>query len=101
VEGLYTHALLERNEMISSIEKISFGEGFSLNEGYTRLIIKTKTGVEMDIYKPEQNLAEKLNICFSTYNDEDFTSEQKTQGVIKIYLDKFGNEKIGYFEPTE
>ena len=101
VLGLYTHALLERSEMIETIKSISFLEGYSLSENYTRLIIETKTGVKMDICKPETNLADKLNICFSTYNDDDFTAEQKTKGTIKIFLDTEGNEKVGYFESDD
>ena len=101
VEGLWTHARLERDEMISAISSISFENGYSLNEAYTRLILATNSGVKIDICKPEVNLAEKLNICFSTLNDDEFTEQQKSEGTIKIYLDKDGNQQVGYFKPAE
>jgi len=96
--GLYTQALLNREDIPTIITTVSMQEGVTINESYNRLILQTSKGVKMDIYKPEVNLAEKINICFSTYNSSNLTEEQKQQGTIKIFLDENGNQKIGYFE---
>lgn len=99
VAGLYSNALLDRAEMIDAIAEISFNKGVTLHEEYNRLVLLTQTGVEMDICKPEDNLAQKINICFSIYQDDDFTEQQQSEGRIKIYLDENGNQKVGYFQP--
>ncbi len=96
--ALYSNALLDRDKISSKITSISFDEGFTLYGSYTRLILQTTTGVKMDICKPETNLNNKINICFSTYNSENLTTEQKASGVIKIYLDENNIQHVGYFE---
>lgn len=95
--ALYTNAGMERVKINSFINSVSFDEGYCLTEQYNRLILETSSGVEMDICKPTTDLNQKINICFSAYNHQDFTAEQKSSGVIKIYLDENGNQKVGYF----
>jgi len=96
--ALYTNALKDRNELYQHLSEISFDKGLTLSGEYVRLILTTVTGVKMDICVPEENLNEKVNICFSVYEDDEFTEEFKQSGTIKIYLDEEGNQKVGYFE---
>lgn len=83
-----------REDMKNSIKSVSLSQASTLKENYTRLILLTRTGETLDIAKPEDNLCEKINICYSAINK--LKSEGESNFTIKIYLDKDGNQKLGY-----
>ncbi len=98
--ALYEDALMDREQIKSFISNINFETGYATTgeAKFNRIILQTNMGVKMDIYKPEQNLKDKINKCFSLYNDDEFTEEFKTEGRIKVFLNGKGEEEIGYFK---
>ncbi len=84
---------LAREEMVQLIESINFDKEYTLLGNYDRLVVRLRTGITFDIGKPNEDLEEKVNICFATAEKVD-----NTKGVVKVYFDK--NDKLcyAYFE---
>lgn len=72
---------------------------FETFKSFNTITIKTNYGVELSIEKPEINLEEKINICFSTINQfvEEKNGKEKS-GLIKIYYDESGVMKTIYIK---
>ncbi|MBR6778823.1 MAG: FtsQ-type POTRA domain-containing protein [Clostridia bacterium] len=95
--ALYEKANMDREAMSENVLSVSFATGYTLSESYVRMILETKQGVTIDIYKPEQDLGRKIHICYTAIS----APEVETGGTIKIFLDQNGLEKIGYFAPQQ
>lgn len=68
-------------EMIRNIE-------FEQHKTFNKVIITTKYGVKLDIENPNQNLTNKMNVCYATIEDFIAKSNNKEKsGTIKIYYD--------------
>lgn len=64
-----------------------------------KLTIKTKEDVTIEILKPNIELGDKINICFSAI--EELTPEQKGKTTIKILYNAEGTEYKGYVSIAE
>lgn len=85
----------ERENILNLIDNIDFQKGYLATgeNSYNRIIITTKTGLTIDIGKPENNLAYKINTCFATYFN--LSEAEKTTGTIKVtYHPQSGQELI-------
>lgn len=86
--------VLSREKVCEMVQKVTFTTGYTKHEQYTKLVLTLRDSVKVEIAKPESNLQEKINICFSAY--EDLTQDKKVEGtIIKYYLTEDGDEKVG------
>ncbi|MBQ8615310.1 MAG: FtsQ-type POTRA domain-containing protein [Clostridia bacterium] len=95
-----TETYLDREDIKSMLKTVDFEEFDTFN----KLIITTKYGVKLDIEKPENNLQNKINICFSTI--ETFLASTETEnkeqsGTIKIYYNLNNEMQCIYIPQTE
>lgn len=76
--GMYTNVMIEgryaeREDMCNLVESIEIKTAHALTEDgnggfeYINLILKTRTGVVMQIANPNTDLGKKINICFAAY----------------------------------
>ena len=61
-----------------------------------KLIVKTSYGTTLDIAKPEHELSNKINICFSTINKLLADSQDITNKTIKVYYNVDGGSYSCY-----
>lgn len=93
-EGIYTTTLESEGrqshlDMCELVESISFDKDYTLTGEYSRLIITLRSGVILDIGKPDTELERKLNICF-TYMEENAIAS----GRLRAYYDANDNESF-------
>lgn len=82
-----------RADMCDILKVVEFEEFKTFN----KIIITTKYGVKLDIENPTKNLADKINICFSTIRALISEGDNREQsGTIKIYYDLEGMQKNIY-----
>ena len=82
-----------RDDMKDLLKEVELKEFDTFN----KIIITTKYGVKLDIENPQEDMADKINICFSTIRV--FISEGKDReqsGTIKIYYDLDNTQKSVY-----
>ena len=78
------------------VTNVQFAKGYTLKETYDRIIISTNKGFTIDIGKPQIELVDKVNVCFSAIDE--FISKGETAGTIKVtYLDN-GEERINFIK---
>ena len=87
-----------RKDVCETLKEIEFKE----YETFSKIIITTKHGVKLDIENPNEDLQNKINICFSTIKSliEEGKDREKS-GTIKIYYDLQNNQKFVYIEEGE
>ena len=71
----------------------------SVNLDDSKLTITTREDVKLEIAKPNSELINKINICFSAI--EELTTEQKNKTTIKILYNADGTEYKGYVSYAE
>ena len=86
---------LSRLDVCDLLEDIQFEE----YETFNKIIITTKYGVKLDIENPNEDLQNKINICFSTIKSliEEGKDREKS-GTIRIYYDLENNQKCVYIQ---
>lgn len=103
--AMYTNVMVgaryaERADICDLIKSVSFETDYALTENgnnaveFTNLILTTRAGLVMQIASPETNLGKKINICFTTYNNENIDN---TKGRIVI---KYDNSIVYYSNDT-
>jgi len=80
-----------RIDMASLVKSIKFEED--------KLLVITHEDVKLEIAKPNFELINKINICFSAI--EELTAEQKNKTTIKILYNADGTEYKGYVSYAE
>lgn len=89
-----TDRYVERDDIKSMVDSLQFAKGYTLQETYDRVILNLSNGFVIDIGKPQDELQDKVNVCFKAM--ESFIEEGETGGTIKVtYLDN-GEEKIHF-----
>lgn len=83
-----------REQVCDFIENISIEKGYTLDCPYNRLVLTTSYGVKFDIGKPEDDLTNKMNMCFSAMQNLD--EEKKISGRIKISYLENGEQHFGW-----
>ena len=73
---------------------------------FNAIIITTKYGVKLDIENPQNDMANKINICYlaiSQYvqSEDEIEQSKATKGTIKIYFDLENNQKLVYIPEIE
>lgn len=84
-----------RDDIKNIVNSIQFGYDYTIQDGrYDRVIISTSYGFTVDIGMPQNNLDQKVNVCFSTI---DTLMDQGTSSGTIIYgYDVNGNEDIKF-----
>ncbi len=86
---------LTRDDMKSLIKSVKFEQEKTFN----KIIVTTSYGVKLDIENPQENMTNKVNLCFSAIAefiaDEDEKDKEKS-GTIKIYYDLENEQKCVY-----
>ncbi len=90
---------VEYNDILTLITDVKLDTGYTKTERYTRLILKTSYGVTVDIGKPEQDLQNKINLCFGAIGG--LSPEEKASGTIKYYYLSDGTATCGYFSADQ
>ena len=95
-------AYINRDDVKNEIRQIEFKSHSTFNT----IIITTKYGVKLDIENPQNDMANKINICYiaiSQYLSSEEAIEQSkvTKGTIKIYLDLENKQNIIYIPEIE
>lgn len=93
-ESSKTH-YASREEIKQIITSVEFKTGNTLTETYTRIILTTNCGIKIDIGKPEEDLLNKVNLCFLTINQMDEENFLK-QGTVQYGYDKNGQARPIY-----
>jgi len=84
---------LTRDDIRATLLNINFED----YESYNKIVITTKYGVKLDIEKPQDDMQNKINICFSTIKQFIIDAKNKEQsGTIKIFYDINRNLKSIY-----
>ena len=79
-------------EIVKKVELVEY-------KTFTKIVIQTKYGVELDIENPNENMTEKMNICFSAIKHLQEEGKQREQsGTIKIYY-KPDNTQVNVYIP--
>ena len=79
-------------DVVKKVELVQFSS-------FTKILIKTKYGVMLDIENPNENMTEKMNICFSAIKHLQEEGKQREQsGTIKIYY-KLDNTQVNVYIP--
>ena len=82
-----------RDDMKDILKEVKLQEFDTFN----KIIITTKYGVKLDIENPQKNMADKINICFSTIRALISEGNDREQsGTIKIYYDLDNNQNCIY-----
>ena len=80
----------ERADICNLVEWVNFEQAYELTADgnsavkYTKLVLKTRAGIIMEIACPETNTGVKINKCFSAYNNENIDN---THGKIVLKYD--------------
>ena len=85
---------IDRADIKEMIATFNLVNGYSLNQSYKRMVLETDYGVVIDIAKPENDIENKLNKCFSALNS--LTDEQKQAGTLKLTYNDSNVEVFGY-----
>lgn len=79
-------------DMCAEVANVSFDKGYTLSGEYDRLIITLRSGVIIDIGRPDTDLENKMNICFTAIEENSYT-----KGRVRVYYNRDNNEKYEYF----
>ncbi len=98
--SVYTTALPETStgkqahlDICALITSVSFDKGYTLSGDYDRIIITLRSGVILDIGRPNSDLENKMNKCFSAIEQCSYTN-----GRVRIYYNQDNVELFEYFE---
>ena len=79
---------LNREEICGEVNEIVFEN----NNNQNKLIVKTANDISFEIWKPEDNLGEKINICYVLKYSEQIENLSK----ITIFYDEYGTMQVSY-----
>lgn len=84
---------LTREDIKAALNEVDF----EYHNSYSRILVKTSYGVELDIENPENNTTEKINLCFSTIDHFiSLGNNNEKSGTIKIFFDENKEMKCVY-----
>lgn len=95
-------AYIDREDVKTEIREVEFNSFKTFNT----ITITTKYGVKLNIENPQNEMSNKVNLCYIAINqylssEEVEQQEKATKGTIKIYYDIENTQKIIYIPEKE